>query len=136
MSNELIQLDATKPFIRIIMVLTVALGLIGSWFAVRWYLGNSMADYMYPDDNVLQTVRTAVSYAPSDPLTHWRLASILQTQLPPDQLDRAISEYEKAVSLSPNDFRFWMSMGTALEEYGDSERAEKALRRSVELAPS
>src|SRR4030095_15878304 len=45
-------------------------------------------------------------------------------------------EYETAVRLSPNDYRFWMSLGAALEQQGDYPKAEMALRRSVELAPS
>src|SRR4030095_9426879 len=45
-------------------------------------------------------------------------------------------EYETAVRLSPNDYRFWMSLGAALEQQGDYQRAELALHRSVELAPS
>ncbi len=47
-----------------------------------------------------------------------------------------VKEYEKAVSLSPNDYRFWMALGTALEQLGEVERGEKALRRATELAPS
>ncbi len=39
-------------------------------------------------------------------------------------------------SLSPNDYRFWTAYGTALEQLGEMERAEQALRRAVELAPA
>ena len=40
------------------------------------------------------------------------------------------------MSLSPNDYRFWMSLGTAYEQAGDPAKAEHALRRAVALAPS
>jgi hypothetical protein len=53
-----------------------------------------------------------------------------------DQLPAAIAEYERAVSLSPNDYRFWMALGTAHEQTGDSAKSEQALRRAVTLAPS
>ncbi|MGH9961230.1 MAG: tetratricopeptide repeat protein, partial [Pyrinomonadaceae bacterium] len=33
-------------------------------------------------------------------------------------------------------YRFWMALGTALEQLGEVERGEKALRRATELAPS
>ncbi len=53
-----------------------------------------------------------------------------------DQQAQAIAEYEKAVSLSPHDYRFWMSLGTAYEQAGDAAKAEQALRRAVALAPA
>ncbi|PYS72870.1 MAG: hypothetical protein DMF69_06530, partial [Acidobacteria bacterium] len=44
--------------------------------------------------------------------------------------------YEKAVGLSPNDYRFWVALGKAREQAGDSAGGEQALRRAVALAPS
>jgi hypothetical protein len=78
----------------------------------------------------------AVEFAPKDPLTHWRLAQVSQKLLPLDQQAHAIAEYERAVSLSPNDYRFWMALGTAHEQIGDSAKGEQALKRAVALAPS
>jgi tetratricopeptide (TPR) repeat protein len=135
MAEQVAHIDATKPFVRSLMILTVVLTLLASWFVVRWYLGNTLAEYQ-TDENGLETVRRAVSWAPSDPLTHWRLGAIAQRQLLPDQLHQVVDEYEKAASLSPNDYRFWMALGTALEQWGEVERGEKALRRATELAPS
>ena len=40
------------------------------------------------------------------------------------------------MSLSPYDYRFWMSLGTAYDQDGDAAKAEAALRRAVALAPS
>jgi tetratricopeptide (TPR) repeat protein len=136
MAEQVAHIDATKPLIRAIMVLSVALALLASWFVVRWYLGNTIAEYQDADENGLETVRRAASWAPSDPLTHWRLGTIGQRQLLPDQLYQVVNEYEKAASLSPNDYRYWMALGTALEQWGEVERGEKALRRATELAPS
>ena len=118
------------------MILTLVLVLLASWFVTRWYLGNTLAEYSDADENGVETVRRAVSWAPSDPLTHWRLGAVAQRQLLPDQLQQVVEEYEKAASLSPNDYRFWMSLGIALEHWGEVERGEKALRRATELAPS
>jgi len=36
------------------------------------------------------------------------LGNLVQTELPPDQISVVIAEYEKAVSLSPSDYRLWM----------------------------
>jgi tetratricopeptide (TPR) repeat protein len=136
MAEQVVHLDATKLSLRVLMVLTLVLTLLASWFVGRWYLGNTLAEYHDADDNGIETVRRAVSWAPDDPLTHWRLGAIAQRQLLPDQLHQVVAEYEKAVSLSPNDYRFWMALGTALEQLGEVERGEKALQRATELAPS
>jgi Tfp pilus assembly protein PilF len=136
MAEQVAHIDANKPLVRAVMVLSLALTLLASWFVVRWYLGNTVAEYQSADERGLETVRRAVSWAPSDPLTHWRLGTIAQKELLPDQLHQVVQEYEKAVSLSPNDYRFWMSLGIALEQWGEVERGETALRRATELAPS
>jgi len=121
---------------KLTMLLIVLIALAASWFVVRWYLGNTVAEYLIPEQPQLETARMAVRWAPNDPLPHWRLAKLIQNSLPSDQISLAVAEYEKAVSLSPNDYRFWMDFGAALEQAGDSDKAEKALRQAVKLAPS
>ena len=121
---------------KVLMTLPVVLALFASWFVVRWYIGNTIAEYFHPEDHRIETAQQAVGLAPSDPLPHWRLGSLAQKELPPDQISLAIAEFEKAVSLSPSDYRFWMDYGVALEQAGDDEKAEKALRQAVRLAPS
>jgi len=135
MSEQVIQLKATVAA-KLMMTLIVLIALTVSWFVVRWYLGNTLAEYLIPEQNHLETVRMAVSWAPNDPLPHWRLGKLIQNSLPPDQIALAVAEYEKAVSLAPNDYRFWMDLGAALEQAGESDKAEKALRQAVKLAPS
>ncbi|MCM3874747.1 MAG: hypothetical protein ND895_28975 [Pyrinomonadaceae bacterium] len=136
MAEEIAHIDSTRLLVRAVMILILVLALSASWFVTRWYLGNTLAEYSGSDENGVETVRRAVSWAPSDPLTHWRLGAVGQRQLLPDQLHQVVAEYEKAASLSPNDYRFWMSLGTALEQWGEIDRGEKALRRATELAPS
>ncbi|MDQ2974630.1 MAG: tetratricopeptide repeat protein [Acidobacteriota bacterium] len=120
---------------KLIMILTLLVALLASWFVVRWYLGNTIAEYQ-PAGAGLESSQMAVSLAPQDPVSHLRLGSFIQTQLPPDQIPAAVAEYEKAVSLSPNDYRCWMALGSALEQAGDFDNAEEALRQGVKLAPS
>jgi len=50
------------------MTLTVLLALLATWFVVRWYLGNTIAEYFRPEDHRLETAQMAVGLAPSDPL--------------------------------------------------------------------
>ena len=129
------QFKASAP-LKVFMTLTVLLALFASWFVVRWYVGNTIAEYFHPEDHRLETAQMAVGLAPNDPLPHWRLGNLAQKELPPDQISLVVSEYEKAVSLSPNDYRLWMDFGASLEQAGEYERAEKALREAVKLAPS
>ena len=136
MPQELIQLNTRRIVIRLfLMALLIAAG-VWSYYVVRWYIGNTLAEYFEPTGNNLQVAEMAASLAPDDPLTHWRLAQVSLKNLPLDQQAQALGEFEKAVRLSPNDYRFWVALGTASEQAGDRARAEEALKRAVELAPS
>ncbi len=136
MPQELIQVNVRKPIVRIVLIVLLIAAAIWSYFAVRWYVGNTLAEYFNPAQTNFQVAEMAVSLAPKDPLTHWRMAQVSQKLLPLDQQEKTIAEYEKSVSLSPNDYRFWMALGTAHEKSGDSAKGEQALRRAVALAPS
>jgi Flp pilus assembly protein TadD len=134
MPDQIIQIKANMPA-KLIMILTLLVALLASWFVVRWYLGNTIAEYQ-PVGTGLGSVQMAVSLAPQDPLSHLSLGSFIQNELPPDQIPLVVAEYEKAVSLSPNDYRCWIALGNALEQAGDFDKAERALRQGVRLAPS
>lgn len=136
MAGEIIHISARSPVVRILLVLLLLAAGVWSYFAVRWYLGNTLAEYFNPAESNLHVAQMAANLAPNDPLTHWRIAQVSQKTLPLDQQAHAIAEYEKAVALSPNDYRFWMSLGTAYEQSGDSVKAEQALKRAVVLAPA
>lgn len=135
MPDQLLQIKL-RPTLKIATLLTVLVVLLSSWFVVRWYLGNTIAEYFSPETRRLEVAQMAVRWAPNDPLPHWRLANIIQLEMPPDQISQSVAEYERAVSLSPSDYRFWMSLGEAQEQAGDYPNAEKSLRQSVKLAPS
>ncbi len=122
---------------RWLLLAPAALALLGGWFAVRWYVGNTVAEYA-PEvtEGGIELARMAVRWAPADPLTHWRLGSLEEKTFSAESLAAAVSEYREAVRLSPNDYRYWMELGRALESSGDPESGEKALRRAVELAPA
>jgi tetratricopeptide (TPR) repeat protein len=135
MPDQLAQLKISTPG-KVTVILMLLLAWSASWFVVRWYVGDTIAEYFHPEERPLETAQLAVSWAPSDPLTHWRLGNLIQKELPPDQISQVVSEYEKAVSLSPNDYRFWMDLGHALEQAGEFDKAETSLRQAVKLAPS
>src|SRR5882762_8117096 len=122
---------------RWVLLLPALLAILGATLAVRWYVGNTVAEYA-PDANQggIEMARMAVRWAPGDPLAHWRLGSLEEKVFSAENMAAAVSEYQTAVRLSPNDYRYWMELGRALEASGDRESGEKALRRSVELAPA
>ena len=136
MPQELIQLDANKRLIRIALIVLIVFASLWSYFAFRWYIGNTMAEYFNTGDNSLDLAQVAQNLAPNDPITSWRLAEVSQKRLPLDQSAVALSQFEKAVGLSPNDYRFWLALGIAREQAGDTSGGEQALRRAVALAPS
>lgn len=136
MAKEIIQISVRMLPVRLVLLILLLVAAVWSYFAVRWYIGNTLAEYFNPNENNIQIAQMAVSMAPGDPLTHWRIAQVSHKLLPLDQQAQTIAEYEKAVALSPNDYRFWMSLGTAYGRTGDNAKAEQALRQAVALAPS
>lgn len=117
---------------RLLLLLPAALALYGAWHAIRWCMGSTIAEHA-PD---FEIARTAERLAPADPQSHFTLAVMTKNNIAPDALARSIPHYERAVSLSPNDYRLWIELGRAREQSGDSTGGEQALRRAVELAPS
>jgi tetratricopeptide (TPR) repeat protein len=136
MPQEVAHISVRKIPVRIILILLLLAAGVWSYYVVRWYLGNTLAEYFDPNEGTLDAAHMAARMAPDDPLTHWRIGQVSQKTLPLDKQVAAIAEYEKAVSLSPNDYRFWMTLGTAQEQVGNSAQAELALKRAVALAPA
>src|ERR1044072_4851811 len=136
MAHEIAHLNVRKLPVKILLILLLLAAFVWSYFVVRWYLGNTLAEYFDPNEGTLDAAHMAARLAPDDPLAHWRIGQVSQKILPLDQQVAAIAEYEKAVSLSPNDYRFRMTLGTAQEQVGNPAKAELALKRAVALAPA
>lgn len=126
-----------QPWLRALLFVPVALALLFSWYAVRWYMGNFVAEFApRMEEGQLEAAQAAMRLAPDDPWTHGAVASIKKNSLLPEELADAVRHYEEAVRLSPNDYRFWLELGRAREQSGDRAGGEKALRRAVKLAPA
>ena len=122
---------------RWLLLLPALLVMLGAWFVVRWYVGNTVAEYAPGvEAGGIEMARLGVRWAPADPLTHWRLGSLEDKVFSAENMAAVVHEYQLAVDLSPNDYRYWMALGHALEASGDREGGEKALRRAVDLAPA
>jgi len=136
-SDQLKLIDVRQPVLRVLLVVPLVLALLFSWYAVRWYMGNFVAEFApRMEEGRLEAAQAAMRLAPADPWTHGAVASIKKNSLLPEELADAVHHYEEAVRLSPNDYRFWLELGRAREQSGDNAGGEKALRRAVELAPS
>jgi tetratricopeptide (TPR) repeat protein len=136
LKDQLLHLKIRGPLRRALTLLPLLIALVGAWFSVRWFIGNTIAENLNPDDRGLENAQLAAALAPSDPLAHWTLAELEQSKLPADQFALAVAEFDHAVKLAPNDYRFWLAWGRALEQAGDIRKGEQAMRRAVELAPA
>jgi hypothetical protein len=135
--EQLKVINVGGPLRRVLLLAPVLLAMVGCWHATRWYIGNTMAEFAPRLENGgLDTARSALRLAPNDPWTHWTYAGLAKSSFEPGVLQESASQYEEAVRLSPNDYRFWMDLGRAREQAGDAAGGEKALRRAVELAPA
>lgn len=125
-------IDARRLPVRIGLILILLSGLIFGWFAVRWQIGNLLADITSPnEENAKKTASVAYNFAPGDPATNWLLAGIEK------ETDPAYTEgFENVVRLAPNDYRWWIQLGRAYEQAEKPEKAEKAFLRAIELAPN
>lgn len=129
MANRSIKIDSALPKIMLAIILLVSLTLLG--FAIKWLLGNVISTQA----DTKEVAEIAIGLAPSDPKTHFALASLNEQSFLPEDGPKSLAGFEKAVSLSPYDYRLWLALGKARERSGDEEGAEKDLKHALELAP-
>ena len=137
MNSPLIVLDSKSTTGRILLVCVILATLLFAWFAIRWQLGNMLADLNQSNQqNPAEAAQLARRLAPSDALPMWLLATREKENFSPESLDTSVGMFEQVIRLSPNDFRYWIELGRAYEQAEQPERAEVALARAVELAPT
>lgn len=130
--DSLTVLSVAPLWRRLLLVIPIVLAAYGAWIALRWSIGSTIAAYA-PE---FEAARSAERLAPADPQTQFTLAVLTKNSFAPNALGDALPHYERAISLSPNDYRLWIELGRAREQAGDAAGGERALRRAVELAPS
>ena len=135
--EQYVLFDARALPVRIALIAAVILALIFGWFAVRWQLGNMLAELTaITSPNAQSVARLATDFAPRDPLANWLFANTETDPLTPAKLSGSIKSFEKIVRLSPYDFQWWIELGRAREQAEDLTGAEKAYVRAVEIAPN
>ena len=140
---------------RVLVLSAAAAALFASWTAARWCMGSTLASNppevesvlaaarVRPNDPQVQAalsqldgiLRAAERWSPDDPQVHYTLGVFARKSFAPEELREALSRYERAVALSPHDYRLWMELGRARGQAGDEEGGERALRHAVTLAP-
>src|SRR5437660_996322 len=118
-SRSIVTINLRGPA-RGILLAPVVFAIVGAWFVSHWYLGDTIAEYAQGvEGSESDLARLGVKWAPADPFTHFMLGDLERKEFSQGQLDDAVREYETAVSLAPNDYRYWMQLGLALEASGD-----------------
>ena len=130
MATKIIKLNTT-PLRSIVLIVAVFCGVFGYVFA-KWFFANTISTRVV----YKEIADFAVDLAPSDPQTHFAAAVLHEKTFLPDDLPKSLAEYEQSVALSPADYRLWLDLGKARERSGDTEGAEKSLRKALELAPN
>lgn len=111
--------------------------IVFGWFAIRWQIGNMLAEMTTPaDPNSKNISQLAKSFAPGDPLPTWLVASTEKDVFTPEKIEDSLRQFEETVRLSPNDYRWWVELGRAREQSATPESAEAAYKRAIELAPT
>ena len=131
-SKHLLTIDSKSIVARLSLLAFLVLALLFVWFAISWQIGNMFADFTKPTEvNAAVVADMAVSMAPGDPLAVWLKAVIAQ-----DASSADYAGFENVIRLSPNDYRWWVQMGRAFEQADETEKAELAFKRAIEIAPN
>ena len=141
MAEQIARINVRPVWARLPLLLLAASALALGWYAVRWGVGDTMAEYApvsYANDpaSSFETAESAARLAPDDPLAHLTIARLNQYSFDPERLPRALEEYRRAAALAPNDYLIWLEMGRALSALGDKEGGVAALRHAAQLAPN
>jgi hypothetical protein len=136
-TEQLKFVDSRRLPARIGLIFAIFFALAFAWLAVRWQIGNMLAEYTSTTDaNVATVAEFAAAFAPGDPMANWFLASSERDVFTPEKLSASIEKYEKVVRLAPYDYRWWIELGRAREQAEDFAGAEAAFLRAVALAPA
>jgi len=122
---------------RVAFVTAAALSVIATLFFVKWHFASAVAVRL--DPRVTESKQIAdwlTGLAPADPQTHLAAGRVFEKTLDPSDLARAITEYEAAVALSPNDYILRLDLGRAYSLNGDADKAHVSYARAIELAPN
>ncbi len=122
----------------VVVIVVCVWGILGAarigesrWLTMRLKEPRSQSPTEVGAQLLSETQRT-INTTPDDPEAHsGRALVLLNTQ----GLAAALTEYERAVALRPNDYFLWLELGRARDMADDEQGAIAALEQSVKLAP-
>lgn len=103
----------------------------GAWSAAYSGASRVLADQGTRANLLFQTER-AVQYAPADAEAHYAQALVLAEL---GRQPEAVTEFETAVALRPEDYYLWLELGRARDQMDDHAGARQAFSEAVRLAP-
>jgi len=130
MSVKTIKLESILYRLAFVAITLLLLTIL--FYFSKSYFGNSISTQAQNKE----VAELAALMAPSDSQTHYALGVLGEKSFMPEDLPKSVLEFEKAVALSPNDFRLWAALGKARERSGNANGAELALREAKRLAPN
>lgn len=129
--DDLKIIDTRRATVRAIVLFSIVVAILFSWFAVRWQIGNLLAALTRETDPNLSAVADiAMRWAPGDPS-----ALALKAAAGQDS-SAAIASLEDAVRRAPFDYRWRIDLGRSYEQDGQVAKAGEQFERAVEIAPS
>jgi len=135
LSLKLIKIEPT-----VTKAVVIAVGLasvLAAFFFIRWNFANAVASRLDPKLPETRLVLDSLTdMGPSDPQTHQAAAAFLEKTFDPADLTRSLTEYETAAALSPNNYLMWVNLGKARNLNGDTDGADVAFRKALDLAPN
>lgn len=119
------------------MILAAIFCVGAAWFFVRWNFANMISTRLDIDRPESKLVADwLVDFAPADPQSHFTAAALYEKTFDDADLLQSLKEYETATALSPNNYLMWLNLGRARNLNGNTEGADAAFARSLELAPN
>ena len=118
------------------MLLAAVLAVSGL-FAARAFFVRTLASRLDLSDPAAgQAVEWLVDAGSRDPSVHTTAAVYYEETFEVADVGRALSEYQKAAELSPDNYVLWLALARARSRAGDADGADAAFRKARELAPN
>ena len=117
-------------------VLIAILGLAScgwlAWYSVRIGYARTLAK-VATITSISAVADRAVELSPTDAETHFTRGELLEQT---ERYEEAADELGRAVRLRPRDYYLWLEFGMAQDQIRNQERALRAFREAIALAPA
>ena len=117
---------------RAFLLVPVLLVIVGAWYAAGIGFGVAIG----VGAPIKEVADIGKNLAPDNAMVHLASAGILEASFLPEDLSKALKEYETAVTLSSYDYRLWLELARAYDRFGEYEKSELAFKKSLTLAPN